>query len=302
MTSNHHDHDSSDSGRTAGGPAGSGGAAASDVVYSTANEERAVAGSAGSISGPAGIRSAETERESANAAWLDDFTIELRLLEVSGSLIGDAVASAGEFLEDSGTTAEESFGSAQRYAAELDLPAVAKAKTNEVLLMSGIGVIGLVVLGQTAFPLAGGDDGLVVRVWLLVSLVAMALILSLIPRAIPVLLRARSRPLVLGMIFAGIVFGGAGPVLLSVWQGQTVLFTVPALPVAIAAGILLVVPAIWNQVRHNLSDDPILEPGAEPDQRPSLGSRLFIVVTNWILVFYGAVSIVLVFVLYPDNQ
>ena len=242
------------------------------------------------------------DRDTENEKWLEGLTIELRLLDVSGAAIGDAVASAREFLADAGTSAEESFGSPKRYAAELDLPAVATAKTNEVALTTGIGVIGLVVLGQTSFPLAGGDDDLAVRVWMLVSLVAMALMLPLIPRVIPVLLRARSRPLVVGMIFAGIVFGGAGPVLLSVWWGQAVLFTVPALPVAIGAGILLVVPAIWNQVRHNLSDDPILEPGAESDQRPSLGSRLFVVVTNWMLVFYGAVSFVLIFVLYPDNQ
>ena len=242
------------------------------------------------------------DRDIENEKWLEGLTIELRLLDVSGAAIGDAVASAREFLADAGTSAEESFGSPKRYAAELDLPAVATAKTNEAALTTGIGVIGLVVFGQTSFPLAGGDDDLAVRVWMLVSLVAMALMLPLIPRVIPVLLRARSRPLVVGMIFAGIVFGGAGPVLLSVWWGQAVLFTVPALPVAIGAGILLVVPAIWNQVRHNLSDDPILEPGAESDQRPSLGSRLFVVVTNWMLVFYGAVSFVLIFVLYPDNQ
>ena len=242
------------------------------------------------------------DRDTENEKWLEDLTIELRLLDVSGAAIGDAVASAREFLADAGTSAEESFGSPKGYAAELDLPAGATAKTNEVALTTGIGVIGLVVLGQMSFPLASGDDDLAVRVWMLVSLVAMALMLPLIPRVIPVLLRARSRPVVLGMIFAGIVFGGAGPVLLSVWWGQAVLFTVPALPIAIGAGILLVGPSIWNQVRHNLSDDPILKPGAESDQRPSLGSRFFVVVTNWMLVFYGAGSFVLIVVFSPDNH
>lgn len=40
--------------------------------------------------------------ETQNAAWLDSLAIELRLIDVSGVSIGDAVASAREFLADSG--------------------------------------------------------------------------------------------------------------------------------------------------------------------------------------------------------
>ncbi|WP_104191405.1 hypothetical protein [Cryobacterium sp. Y82] len=39
---------------------------------------------------PAGIRLTETARETDNAAWLEQFTLELRLLEVPGDAIGDA--------------------------------------------------------------------------------------------------------------------------------------------------------------------------------------------------------------------
>ena len=271
-------------------------------VSDSADSQSASAGSADSDGEPADMRLDDTARKAENAAWLEKFTIELRLLDVSGGDIGDAVASAREFLTDAGTRAEESFGDAQRYAAELDLPALPRSKNShvEVLVTSGIGVIGLVVLGQAVFPLAGGNDDLGVKVWMLVSLVAMVILLALVPRIVPVLMRARSRSRV-WMILLGIVLGGIGPVVLSVWQGQGVLFTVPALPIAIGAGILLLAPAIWNQVHHTLRDDPIIEPGTDSDQRPSLGTRLFLGATNWILVFYGAVSFVLIFALYPDS-
>lgn len=256
-----------------------------------------------SDSDTAGIRLAEAARETDNAAWLDDFTIELRLLEVPGAAIGDAVASAREFLSDSGARAEESFGSAARYAVELDLPTLPEDKSSnrEVLLTNGIGLIGLVVLGQTSYPLAGGDDGLAVRLWMVVSLGVTLLLLGLMPRVVSVLVRARNRPLTVGLIVAGVSFGGIGPVLLSVWWGQAVLLSIPALPVAIGAGILLLAPAIWNQVRHNLQKDLIIEPGTGAATLPSRGVRLLAVGANWIMVVYGAISFVLTFALYPSN-
>ena len=52
-----------------------------------------------------------------DATWFDEFTIELRLLGVRGDAIGDALASAREFLADSGTSALECFGSPKRYSA-----------------------------------------------------------------------------------------------------------------------------------------------------------------------------------------
>jgi hypothetical protein len=250
----------------------------------------------------AGIRLVETERASDNAAWLEDLTIELRLLEVPGAAIGDAVASAREFLADSGARAGESFGSPARYAAELELPtplSSSQGSQGELLLNSAIGAIGLVMLAQAVFPLAGGDDLLVVKVWMLLSLAGMILALALVPRLMPALVRAR--PARVLMIALGLMLVGGGPFALVVWQGQAVLFSVPALPIAIGAGILLLAPPIWNEVRHNLWPDPIVEPGAEPDPRPSLKLRLLLITVNWMLVFYGALSVVLTFALYPGK-
>ncbi|WP_090711395.1 hypothetical protein [Mycetocola miduiensis] len=57
----------------------------------------------------------------ANKAWLDDLVLELRLADVSGADIGDAVATAEEFLADSNETATDAFGPARDYARSLNL-------------------------------------------------------------------------------------------------------------------------------------------------------------------------------------
>ena len=49
-------------------------------------------------------------------AWLDELTLELRLKDVGGRDIGDAVASAREFLSDAGVPAREVFGAPRVYA------------------------------------------------------------------------------------------------------------------------------------------------------------------------------------------
>ncbi|MDJ0377488.1 hypothetical protein [Cryobacterium sp. PH31-L1] len=111
----------------------------------------------------------------------------------------------------------------------------------------------------------------------------------------------RERPTRVLLIALGLMIVGGGLFALIVWQGQAVLFTVPALPIAIGAGILLIAPPIWNEVHHTLRPDPIVEPGAELDPRPSLKLRLSIITLNWMLVFYGAVSVVLTFAFYPGQ-
>ncbi|MDJ0377487.1 hypothetical protein [Cryobacterium sp. PH31-L1] len=149
--------------------------------------DNSMSGSAEADARAAGIRLAETEREATTTAWLEQLTLELRLLDVPGDAIGDAVASAREFLIDSGARADESFGSPKSYAAKLDLPTVplAQGAKGNLLLNSGMGAVGLVVLAQAVLPLAGGDDLLVVKVWMLLSLAGMILALALVPLLIP---------------------------------------------------------------------------------------------------------------------
>src|SRR5690606_10241200 len=51
-------------------------------------------------------------------SWRDDFIIELRLLDVPGNKIGDALVTADTHVQESRETAEEAFGDAKTYARE----------------------------------------------------------------------------------------------------------------------------------------------------------------------------------------
>lgn len=63
-----------------------------------------------------------------NDAWLEELTLELRMREVPGTAIGDALAQVRAHLAESGESAEEAFGTPEEYAAELNLPASADSR------------------------------------------------------------------------------------------------------------------------------------------------------------------------------
>ena len=221
-----------------------------------------------------------------DAAWFEEFTMELRLLAVPGDAIGDAVASAREFLADVGQSAEECFGSPKRYAAELALPTIPQRAVNGVGLRAGLGVLGLIGFMVSALPLVQGEAVSVDLPTL--SMFAVVIIGAvLLPTFLSSLARVRPR---VWMVVVAAMLGFALPIGLSVWSDSAQsLFTVPALPIVIVSALLVLVSAIWSQVRHSLRDDPIIEPGGESKPRASLSTRLFLGVLTWSMVILSIV-------------
>ena len=243
-----------------------------------------------SENGSSGIRSAKTD----DATWFDEFTIELRLLAVPGRDIGDAVASAREFLADAGTSAEECFGSPKRYAAELNLPTIPLRRVNGVGLRAGLGVFGLLGFTQSALPLVLGEAVKIDLATLLVF-VAVVIVVVFLPTFLKALVRLRLRA---WMVVVAALLGLGTSIGLSQLRGTTALFTVPALVIVIASALLVLVPAIWSQARHSMRDDPIIEPGGSPEFRPSLSTRLFLGVVTWSMV--AASVVVWLFALFGE--
>lgn len=204
---------------------------------------------------------------------------------MSGVSIGDAVASAREFLAESGTDAEASFGSPEYYAASLQLsvPANARATLNGVLFRSLLGVVGLMGFTQAVVPLVHGDNVGIMPGVLVIVLGVLAAVM-LLPALLPAMTRLRRRGWIITIIGGGIA-GGTVPAILS-FSDQTV-FTIPALPLALLSAVLLLGPALWNQRHQSLEDDPIVEPGSSATGGHS---RLVLGVTNWIMVI-GAVLV-----------
>jgi hypothetical protein len=240
------------------------------------------------------IRNAH-DRDTENEKWLEGLTIELRLLDVNGTRIGDAVATAREFLADSGALAEESFGSARRYAAELSLPATADAAKGVwgAALRSGVGLLGLMALIETVVPLRHQTD-VTFGLGVVLITIAVLAIIAFLPRLLPIIdvrifSHGKGRAFVEGAavgLVTTLVFA-----LISLWSADRIVFSVPALPVFIVAIVLLIAPPLWAQFHHSYQADPIVPPGSASADTPrvSIGIRLFLVATNWLLVISGVI-------------
>ena len=78
-------------------------------------------------------------------------------------------------------------------------------------------------------------------------------------------------------------------------------FSFPALPVFIVAVVLLIAPPLWAQLHHSYQDDPIVPPGSASADTPriSIGIRLFLIATNWLLVISSV--LLCAFVLFIDT-
>ncbi|WP_104190770.1 hypothetical protein [Cryobacterium sp. Y82] len=245
------------------------------------------------------------DRDTENEKWLESLTIELRLLDVNGTRIGDAVATAREFLVDSGALAEESFDSARHYAAELGLPATAGASKGVwgATLRSGLGLLGLMALIEAVVPLTHQTD-VTVGLGVLLITVAVLAIIAFLPRLLStIIVRILSHGKVRAFV-EGAAVGLAVTlvfVLISLWSVDRIVFSVPALPVFIVAVVLLIAPALWAQFQYPYQDDPIVPPGSASADTPriSIGIRLFLFATNWMLVI-GSV-ILCAFVLFMDT-
>ncbi|WP_101523311.1 hypothetical protein [Nocardioides houyundeii] len=200
-----------------------------------------------------------TDLDKDHKAWLDELTLELRLKDVSGRDIGDAVATAREFLRDSGTSAEEAFGSPREYADALALaPAPDAERGVRRAVLGGL----LVLLGFFAVVYAGGPAWRGESVELDASTVALlllaALLVLLIPRYLSTVMHAAPWRIGLG---AAVVF--AVQVLIAFTLGDVTVASLPALPIALVGAVVLVGEVGWLARQD---DDPLQDP-LEPQVR-----------------------------------
>lgn len=220
----------------------------------------------------------DTDLNTTNNAWLDQLILELRLRDVAGDDIGDAVASAREFLADSGASADETFGTPGGYAEALGLAPADSASRGlrRTLIHSLIGLLGFFGVVQAAGP-ALRSEQLDISVSL-VALVAMAVLLLLLtPLWLGPLVRAKPWKAV---IVVAVIF--AVQITIALSFGATILASVSALPIALVGSLLLIGTALWGQFRTDASADPIVDPLVPPSQR-TRGGRIAEALPSWIL-------------------
>jgi hypothetical protein len=220
----------------------------------------------------------------ANTAWLAELTVELRLRDVSGRDIGDAVASAREFLTDAGVSAEDTFGTPGEYAEALGLTPTpdASAEVRRSVLGGLTGLFGFFAV-VFATPSALRGEELVLSVGTLMLTGAALILLLATPAYLKHIVRARLWKIVLVVV----VLFAIQTAVFALFGGRAVA-SIHALPVATLGGALLVGTALWAHVRPVA--DPITDPLA--DRKTTSGSRRFLdVFPAWILIVFAVVLV-----------
>lgn len=91
-------------------------------------------------------------------SWIKDFILTLRLRDVRGDAIGDAVAVVRTHVADSGQDALTTFGDPRAYAEDLELPTVQGATWSSVGVMApALSLVAVLVLGPAASAVFDGS-------------------------------------------------------------------------------------------------------------------------------------------------
>ena len=233
---------------------------------------------------------------SSDKKWFDELTVELRMRDVFGHAIGDAVASARELLIDTGQSAEEAFGPARAYAASLDLPrGSGRDWVTRGLWTSLFGLLAFFLFVQ-AVGAWNQDELLLITPAQLVLAAALGGLVALSPLY---LLAAIRRPWLLVLLLA--IGAGCG----FLWSAMTPATTAEAwlsldpLPWLLGSAVAMVLLSAWNTIqtlrRGNLDD--ITEPIPARPTAGTRGRRVFVMLTNWLFPLFAAIMLSIVVLL-----
>ncbi|MFC4224802.1 hypothetical protein [Lysinibacter cavernae] len=224
-----------------------------------------------------------------NDKWLEAFILELRMQDVSGKVIGDAVASAQELLHDSGEQAYEMFGSPREYAASLALPKRQAPEWNRHggIWPSMLGLLAFVVFNTSSTALLRGHDVMLTPVQVPLFAIPVMLVCT-IPLYLGAIIRNRW---ILSAVLALGAFGAVFASLLTPKSPADAWLVIAPLPLVIIGGIGLIAVATWGTVmtRQEMSEHLIQDPitGKTAERR---GESLTIrIVAFWMLPALSAV-------------
>lgn len=227
---------------------------------------------------------------SSDKKWFDELTVELRMRDVFGHAIGDAVASARELLIDTGQSAEEAFGPARAYAASLDLPrGSGRDWVTRGLWTSMFGLLAFLLFVQAVGAWIQ-DELLLITPAQLVLAAALGGLVALSPLY---LLAAIRRPWLLVLLIA--IGAGCG----FLWSAMTPATSAEAwlsldpLPWLLGSAVAMVLLSVWNTIqtlrRGNIDD--ITEPIPARPAAGIRGRRVFVMLTNWLFPLFAAIML-----------
>lgn len=191
--------------------------------------------------------------------WRDDLIVELRLLDVPGDRIGDALMTVETHLAESGETAGEAFGDARAYAREIAATSGREGAGRSVGPLTVVStVLGLLGILLTAHAFSAWLDGglAVVATGHLVGLGLILLLAStlFLTRTLRVVVERPWLAMLLPAVLIGVLVGIL--VLL-----REPLLTVAALPLGLVGLVLLAAGAVLSWLDTPDGGDGITAPG-----------------------------------------
>lgn len=221
--------------------------------------------------------------------WRDELVLTLRLRDVSGAQIGDAVAHVESYCAESGETAHEAFGDAREYARSLPFDAPLPSSTFlplSHLLRLGVSLAGMFV---TVEAVSGwvSEETPSLTLGVLAAVGVVVLVAVLVTRRLEWVVRhpwLAALALVPGM---GVTM--AALVLLD----QPVL-SVPPVPMTIFGILLLIAPSVWQTARRSGPDpDLVVSPFDDPDDAHRASARSS-ALAAWIIPLMSIPAVALV--------
>lgn len=203
--------------------------------------------------------------------WLDAFVVELRLRDVPGDRIGDALAEVESHCAESGEGAVEAFGDPVAYACTLDLPPSPAAAGEVRRVVGGVAaqLVGMVLVPTAVAALARGDRVGVAAGVLVAVLLALAATGGLAAAPDRALRLVLDRPVVAWVCLMGVGVAVALPALL--WR--TTLVHLPAVAV-LGAGVVALVAGVVVERRALGEPDPVVVPEAAGGTAPGRAGRM----------------------------
>lgn len=230
-------------------------------------------------------------------AWSEAVVLELRLLGVSGSRVGEILAEVESHCAESGQGAREAFGDPAAYARslgerrELPIGELVRAVGPTVLQ-----VVGLILVGWALPAILDGAAAALTTGQVASGVLVLAAIGAVVLAADAVLRVVVRHPVV--ATIGVVAFLVAAVALLVALDG--VLAVVPSAAVAGAGVVALAAGTVWHLVaraRHGSGDDPVTTPfGAQVGPSGRL-ARILGAATPWLVPAAAVVSMGLTFAL-----
>lgn len=215
-------------------------------------------------------------------SWVEPFIMELRLANVPGTAIGDALETVRTHCADSGETPRDAFGDPKDYARSLGLAGEPDSTLLPVIITSTVSLAAFFIF-SAAFKAWARSDAFALND---ISIVAIAGALASALAATLTLRWWAEKPLRFS-IFAVAVAGFAILGAFATNLDRPVLLTLPSLGVVVAAAVILVGIAVFSTARELRSPDtdPLISPFDTPETlgRKSRNSRLLIILGIWLL-------------------